>query len=83
MTFNWSITQKSAPLIPTVSTNAFHSVIAFDEGERILVVSFFPEINPADIDYDVIRFQGLDAILDWLAGSDGLDSVIVNRGEWL
>ena len=45
--------------------------IAFDKGERILIVSFSYEISPAGIDLDAMRFQGLDAILDWLV--HGLD----------
>ena len=58
-------------------------VIVFDEGERILIMSFF-EISPVGFTRrsrvyrrDTIRFQGLDAILggwmDWLCGTDSLD----------
>ena len=54
-----------------------------DEGERILIVSFF-EISPVGFTRrscvyrrDAIRFQGLDAILggwmDWLCGTDSTD----------
>ena len=61
----------------------FVYIIAFDEGERILIMSFF-EISPAGFTRrsrvyrrDAIRFQGLDAILggwmDWLCGADSLD----------
>ena len=32
-------------------------------------MSFCYEIRPAGIDLDAMRFQGLDAILDWLAGT--------------
>ena len=58
-------------------------IVAFDEGERILIMSFF-EISPAGFTRrfrvyrrHAIRFQGLDAILggwmDWLCGTDSLD----------
>ena len=55
-------------------------VIAFDEEERILVVSFLPKslsrvlwTSAAGIDRDGRRFQRLGAILDWLTGSHSLD----------
>ena len=52
--------------------------VAFDEGERILIMSFF-EINPVCFTRrsrvyrrDAIRFQGLDAILGcWVDGWPG------------
>ena len=55
-------------------------VIAFDEEERILVVSFLPKslsrvlwTSAAGIDRDARRFQRLGAILDWLTGTYSLD----------
>ena len=39
-------------------------LIAFDEGERILIVSFYDSPRFFDRDRDAMRFQGLDAILD-------------------
>ena len=56
------------------------SSIAFDEEERILIVSFLPKslsrvlwTSAAGIDRDAGRFQRLDAILDWLTGTYSLD----------
>ena len=50
-------------------------IIAFDEGERILIVSFLGKslsrvlwTSSKGIDRDAMRFQALGAILDWLAG---------------
>ena len=50
-------------------------VIAFDEGERIQIVSFLRKslsrvlwTSPKGIDRDAMRFEALGAILDWLAG---------------
>ena len=47
-------------------------LIAFDEEERILIVSFLPKslsrvlwTSAAGIDRDARRFQRLGAILDW------------------
>ena len=55
-------------------------VIAFDEEERILIVSFLPKslsrvlwTSATGIDRDARRFQGLGAILDWLTGTYSLD----------
>ena len=55
-------------------------IIAFDEEERILIVSFLPKslsrvlwTSAAGIDRDARRFQRLGAILDWLAGTYSLD----------
>ena len=54
-------------------------VIAFDEEERILIVSFLPKslsrvlwTSAAAIDRDARRFQRLGAILDWLCGTYSL-----------
>ena len=56
------------------------SLFAFDEEERILIVSFLPEshsqvlwTSAAGIDRDARRFQRLGAILDWLCGKYSLD----------
>ena len=50
-------------------------ILAFDEGERILIVSFLGKslsrvlrTSPKAIDYDAMQFQALGAILDWLTG---------------
>ena len=58
-------------------------VIAFDEGERIIIMSFFKMSfvgftrRSRVYQRDAIRFLGLDAILvgwmDWLCGTDSLD----------
>ena len=54
--------------------------VAFDEEERILIVSFLPKslsrvlwTTTAGIDRDARRFQRLGAILDWLTGTYSLD----------
>ena len=56
------------------------SLFAFDEEERILIVSFLPKslsrvlwTSAAGIDRDTRRFQRLGGILDWLTGTYGLD----------
>ena len=48
-------------------------ILAFDEGERILIMSFLGKslsrvlrTSPKAIDRNAIRFQALGAILDWL-----------------
>ena len=53
---------------------------AFDEEERILIVSFLPKslsrvlwTSAAGIDRDAMRFQRLGAILDWICGTYSLD----------
>ena len=50
-------------------------ILAFDEGERILIVSFLGKslsrvlrTSPKAIDRNAMRFQALGAILDWLTG---------------
>ena len=50
-------------------------ILAFDEGERILIMSFLGKslsrvlrTSPKAIDRNAIRFQALGAILDWLTG---------------
>ena len=50
-------------------------ILAFDEGERILIVSFLGKslsrvlrTSPKAIDHDAMQFQALGAILDWLSG---------------
>ena len=55
-------------------------LFAFDEEERILIVSFLPKslsrvlwTSAAGIDRDARRFQRLGAILDWLTGTYSLD----------
>ena len=55
-------------------------IIAFDEEERILIVSFLPKslsrvlwTSATDIDRDAMRFQRLGAILDWPCGTYSLD----------
>ena len=51
-----------------------NQVVAFDEEERILIVSFLPKslsrvlwTSAAGIDRDAMRFQRLGAILDYVA----------------
>ena len=46
-------------------------ISAFDEGERLLFAS--PARDLADSVLDAMRFHGLGAILDWLAGTFCLD----------
>ena len=50
-------------------------VIAFNEGERILIVSFLRKslsrvlwTIPKGIDRDAMRFEALGAVLDWQTG---------------
>ena len=50
-------------------------ILAFDEGERILIVSFLGKslsrvlwTSSKGIDHDAMRSQALGAIMDWLAG---------------
>ena len=50
-------------------------ILTFDEGERILIVSFLGKslsrvlrTSPKAIDRNAIRFQALGVILDWLTG---------------
>ena len=57
-----------------------YPIIAFDEEERILIVSFLPKLlsrvlwtSAAGIDRDAMRFQRLGAILDWPCGTYSLD----------
>ena len=57
-----------------------HSLIVFDEEERILIASFLPKslsrvlwTSAAGIDRDAMRFQRLGDILDWLCGTYSLD----------
>ena len=59
----------------SVRMKAHGRIIAFDEGERILIVSFLGKslsrvswTSSKGIDRDAMRFQALGAILDWLAG---------------
>ena len=66
-------------------------LFAFDEEERILIVSFLPKslsrvlwTSAAGIDRDAMRFQRLGAILDWLTGTYSLDLMclcFLGRGE--
>ena len=57
------------------SVKSGRTSIAFDEGERVLIVSFLRKslsrvlwTSPKGIDRDTIRFQVLGTILDRLAG---------------
>ena len=57
------------------SVKSGRTSIAFDEGERVLIVSFLRKslsrvlwTSPKGINRDTIRFQVLGTILDWLAG---------------
>ena len=68
----------------------YEHFIAFDEEERILIVSFLPKslsrvlwTSAAGIDRDARRFQRLGAILDWLTGTYSLDLMccFLGRGE--
>ena len=61
-------------------SQTFTKIVALDEEERILIVSFLPKslsrvlwTSAAGIDRDAMRFQRLGAILDWLCGTYSLD----------
>ena len=67
-------------------------IFAFDEEERILIVSFLPKslsrvlwTSAAGIERDAMRFQRLGAILDWPCGTFSFDLMcykcFLGRGE--
>ena len=65
---------------PHYESEAKCKFFAFDEEERILIVSFLPKslsrvlwTSAAGIDRDAMRFQRLGAVLDWLCGTYSLD----------